>query len=286
MEVINLWFCRASFSALWSYHNPKHDRRNQPNGPSRRRGVDFWRAAESCTRQAKVREEQRSAFWGSKLAIPLPGGGLLRYISPSASSPGHRQLHRRGASAPRWIGATLQLRIFLKVNVTPLLQSLGVEFLLYLILVLSVAEGFRDEPRLLHVPEGFRDEPLLLPVPEGFGDEPPTFGVPVAAPEELEIELPPLPVSVHLYGLAEDSSGFCTAIPSSTAGFLVVILQAAYSEGPLHVWVGLLTSVVGGASGTIVVLLDSGSARNDLPPVRLNSKELEIELPPFHSAVS
>ncbi|KAK5604118.1 hypothetical protein CRENBAI_023106 [Crenichthys baileyi] len=52
--------------------------------------------------------------------------------------------------------------------------------------------------------------------------------------------------AAHLHSLAECGSSFSTALPSSTAGFLFTVLQTACSEGPQHVWAGLLTSVVGG----------------------------------------
>ncbi|MED6287292.1 hypothetical protein CHARACLAT_014875 [Characodon lateralis] len=116
-------------------------------------------AAESCTRQAEVAEEQRVAreqrlpFWGSRLAIPLPGGGqqLLCYAADSVTG---------GARG----------------------------------LFLPVPGVFEDEPPPLPFQDGFEDELPLLPVPEGFEDEPPPLLV--IDPGELGEELPPLLVPV------------------------------------------------------------------------------------------
>ncbi|MEQ2163554.1 hypothetical protein GOODEAATRI_031389, partial [Goodea atripinnis] len=45
--------------------------------------ITLWeylrREAEKSSRQAAERSKQRSPFWGSRLAIPLPGTGPLRH---------------------------------------------------------------------------------------------------------------------------------------------------------------------------------------------------------------
>ncbi|MED6247041.1 hypothetical protein ATANTOWER_028569, partial [Ataeniobius toweri] len=48
----------------------------------------FQCAAEKSARQAQEEREQRSSFWGTKLARPLPGTGPLRYHT---SPPFHRR---------------------------------------------------------------------------------------------------------------------------------------------------------------------------------------------------
>ncbi|KAK5621627.1 hypothetical protein CRENBAI_023892 [Crenichthys baileyi] len=110
-----------------------------------------------------------------------------------------------------------------------------------------VPEGFEDErPPIVPVLEGFEDELLPVPVLEGFKVElPPVVPVREGSATDLQGS------ATDLNGLAEGSSGFCIALPSSTAGFLVADLLNGVSEGPprsmgpLHVWAVILTSLVG-----------------------------------------
>ncbi|KAK5623167.1 hypothetical protein CRENBAI_018432 [Crenichthys baileyi] len=60
----------------------------------------FRRAAERTSRQEEQAAEQLSPFWGTSLAVPLPGTGPLRYGPVRASSAYHRQLRRRRAPVP------------------------------------------------------------------------------------------------------------------------------------------------------------------------------------------
>ncbi|MEQ2293319.1 hypothetical protein AMECASPLE_032114 [Ameca splendens] len=66
--------------------------------------ITLWeylrRAAEKSSCQEGLAAEQRSPFWGTRLAAPLPGSGLLRYASASASSVCRRQHWRRRAPVP------------------------------------------------------------------------------------------------------------------------------------------------------------------------------------------
>ncbi|KAK5611941.1 hypothetical protein CRENBAI_006301 [Crenichthys baileyi] len=135
----------------------------------------------------------------------------------------------------------------------------------------STPEGFEDEPPSLPDPdpvpgpdpERSVDKPPSHPFPvhEGFGEGLPPFPVPVLGElenelpplplpflEELEdelhplplpvleqLELPPLPIPVHKGGSATGLPGaFCTALPSSTAGFLVADLLIGISKSPVH----------------------------------------------------
>ncbi|KAK5613044.1 hypothetical protein CRENBAI_002709 [Crenichthys baileyi] len=57
----------------------------------------LWRAAERTSRQEEQAAEQLSPFWGTSLAMPLPGTGSLRCESAPASSASRRQRRRRRA---------------------------------------------------------------------------------------------------------------------------------------------------------------------------------------------
>ncbi|KAK5610549.1 hypothetical protein CRENBAI_003304 [Crenichthys baileyi] len=167
--------------------------------------------------------------------------------------------------------------------------------------IVRVPEGFEDEPPPLPVPtpEKFGDElpSLLVPVPEEFKDEGPRtnrlsflfqrgwgtnrlqFGYPDfregAGMHSLNLlsvsdSAAPLQGSAaDLHSFAEGSSGFCTALLSSTASLSVGGILTACSEGPLICSAGLLYT--GSRQDILLVAhLNYVSARDDLRAVHLN----------------
>ncbi|KAK5617008.1 hypothetical protein CRENBAI_005485 [Crenichthys baileyi] len=68
--------------------------------------VTLWeylrRAAEKSSGQAREKEEQRSPFWGSRMAIPPPGTGPRRHV-PFAAEKGFIQARREEEQrSPFW----------------------------------------------------------------------------------------------------------------------------------------------------------------------------------------
>ncbi|KAK5604393.1 hypothetical protein CRENBAI_018153 [Crenichthys baileyi] len=192
-----------------------------------------------------------------------------------------------------------------------------------------VLEGSRDKPPSLPVPalEGFGDglPPLPVPVLEELKAELPPCPISSersrmkpcrSCSERVEGENPNLFLfppqggsATDLHGLAMGPSGFCTprqsstvvssllsstvvpGLEGSTAGFLVANILISCSEGPLHIWAGVLTSLVVGSPGPATSLWiscffitglrtafslvadcpNSGSGWVDLRAIRLNS---------------
>ncbi|MEQ2314311.1 hypothetical protein AMECASPLE_010771 [Ameca splendens] len=79
----------------------QHRHKDQADGEEQ---ITLWeyfrRAAERSACQEGQASEQQSPFWGTRLAVPLPGTGPLRCGSAPASSACHRQRRRRRTPIP------------------------------------------------------------------------------------------------------------------------------------------------------------------------------------------